>query len=56
MKVTGPHIDWAALSPVVALTGALCIVLLVGLARARFVRTRVVPFLAIVGFATTIGL
>jgi len=55
-KVTGPHIDWAALSPVVALTGAACVVLLVGLARARFVRTSVVPGLAIVGFATTIGL
>jgi len=56
VKVTGPHIDWAALSPVVALTGAACIVLLVGLARARFVRTRVVPALAIVGFGVTIGL
>ena len=55
-KVTGPHIDWAALSPLVALTVAACVVLLVGLARARFVRTRVVPVLAAVGFATTIGL
>ena len=34
-KVSGPHIDWAALSPVIALTGAACIVLLVGLLRAR---------------------
>ena len=55
-KVTGPHIDWASLSPVIGLTGAACIVLLVGLARARFVRTQLVPGLAIVGFAVTIGL
>jgi len=55
-KVSGPEIDWAALAPVVALTVAACVVLLVGLARARFVRVRVVPALAIVGFAVTIGL
>ena len=55
-KVTGPHIDWASLSPVIALTGAACIVLLVGLARARFVRSQVVPALALVGFGATIGL
>jgi NADH-quinone oxidoreductase subunit N len=55
-KVSGPHIDWAALSPEVALTTAACIVLLVGLARARFVRTQVVPVLALLGFAVTIGL
>jgi NADH-quinone oxidoreductase subunit N len=55
-KVSGPHIDWALLSPAVALTGAACIVLMVGLARARFVRTRVVPVLAVIGFALTIGL
>ena len=55
-KVSGPHIDWASLSPVIALTGAACIVLLVGLARARFVRTRVVPVLSAIGFAVTIGL
>jgi NADH-quinone oxidoreductase subunit N len=55
-KVSGPHIDWASLSPVVALTGAACIVLLVGLARARAVRTVAVPVLAIVGFGVTIGL
>jgi NADH-quinone oxidoreductase subunit N len=55
-KVSGPAIDWASLSPAVALTGAACVVLMFGLARARFVRTRVVPGLAMLGFATTIGL
>ena len=30
-----PDIDWAALSPLVALTGGACLVLLVGLLRSR---------------------
>ena len=54
--VKGPAIDWAALSPVVALTAGACLVLLLGLARARFVRTRAVPALAIVTLAVTAGL
>ena len=29
-KVQGPSIDWAALSPLVALTGGACVVLMVG--------------------------
>ena len=45
-KVTGPKIDWEALAPVVALTTAACLVLLVGLARAQFLRTARVPALA----------
>ena len=52
----GPVIDWAALSPIVALTGGACLVLMLGLARARFVRTRAVPVLAIVALAVTAGL
>ena len=36
----GPHIDWAAMSPLVALTAGACLVLMVGLLRSRFVRTR----------------
>ncbi len=55
-KVSGPEIDWAALAPVVALTAAACIVLLVGLARAPFVRRVAVPVLTIVGLGVTIGL
>src|SRR4051812_42330747 len=54
--VKGPHIDWAALSPLVALTVGLCVVLLVGLARASFVRTTLVPVLALVTLAVTAGL
>jgi NADH-quinone oxidoreductase subunit N len=52
----GPYIDWEALSPLVALAGAACIVLMVGLLRGRFVRRQVVPFLTLVGLGATIGL
>jgi NADH-quinone oxidoreductase subunit N len=55
-SLRGPHIDWAALSPLVALTAGACVVLLVGLARSRFVRTQVVPVLTLVALATTAGL
>ena len=51
-----PHIDWEALSPLVALAGGACIVLLVGLLRSRFVRTQVVPLLALVTLGVTAGL
>jgi NADH-quinone oxidoreductase subunit N len=51
-----PHIDWEALSPLVALAGGACIVLLVGLMRSSFVRRHVVPLLALVTFAVTAGL
>jgi NADH-quinone oxidoreductase subunit N len=54
--VKGPKIDWAALSPAVALTAGACIVLLVGLARSAFVRTKVVPALAIITLGVTAGL
>ncbi|MEA2133727.1 MAG: NADH-quinone oxidoreductase subunit, partial [Solirubrobacteraceae bacterium] len=39
----GPHIDWAALSPLVALTVGACVVLLGGLLRPAFVRRALVP-------------
>jgi NADH-quinone oxidoreductase subunit N len=51
-----PHIDWAGLSPLVALLGAATLVLLVGLLRPRVVRETVVPLLAFAGFAAAIGL
>ncbi|MGH2969277.1 MAG: NADH-quinone oxidoreductase subunit N, partial [Solirubrobacteraceae bacterium] len=55
-KVVGPEIDWAALAPLVALVTGACVVLLVGLARAPFVRLRVVPALAALTLAVTVGL
>ena len=48
-----PHIDWKAISPLVALVGGLCLVLMVGLLRAPFVRTKVVPFLTLVALGAT---
>jgi NADH-quinone oxidoreductase subunit N len=52
----GPHIDWAGLSPLLALLGTATLVLLVGLLRPRVVRETLVPLLAVGGFAATIGL
>jgi NADH-quinone oxidoreductase subunit N len=52
----GPVIDWAVLSPVVALVGGLCIVLLLGLFRASFVRRGLVPALTLVCLGVTAGL
>ena len=55
-KPETPHIDWAAISPLIALTVGLCVVLLVGLMRSRFVRRSVTPGLALVTLAATFGL
>jgi NADH-quinone oxidoreductase subunit N len=55
-KVQGPHIDWAGLSPLLALLGGATIVLLVGLLRARVAREVLVPLLALASFAAAIGL
>jgi NADH-quinone oxidoreductase subunit N len=52
----GPHIDWAGLSPLLALLGAATLVLLIGLLRPRAVREVLVPLLALVGFLAAIGL
>ena len=52
----GPHIDWAGLSPLVALLGGAVIVLLGGLLRARFAREVVVPILTIAAFGAALGL
>lgn len=54
--VKAPHIDWAGLSPVLALFVGAVVVLMVGLLRARVARETIVPFLSIVAFAAAIGL
>jgi NADH-quinone oxidoreductase subunit N len=54
-SMKGPHIDWAAISPLAALTVGACVVLLVGLARSSFVRTQAVPFLALIALGVTAG-
>ncbi|HEY6761327.1 MAG TPA: NADH-quinone oxidoreductase subunit N [Baekduia sp.] len=54
--VTKPTIDWAGVSPLIALLGGAIVVLLAGLLRGRFIREQLVPFLTIVAFGATIGL
>jgi NADH-quinone oxidoreductase subunit N len=56
MKVSGPHIDWMAISPMVALTAGTVVVLLVGLLRSPAVRHSFVPFLTLVALAAAGGL
>ena len=56
MTPKGPTIDWEALSPLIALVGGACIVLMVGLVRGAVVRRHVVPFLTLIALGTTIGL
>src|SRR3712207_3523369 len=55
-KVEAPELDWAALSPLVALLVGACVVLMVGLMRSRAVRTGFVPFLTAVTLGAMIGL
>ena len=54
--VKAPVIDWSAMSPIVALAGGACLVLMVGLLRSRFVRSQVTPFLTLVTLGVTAGL
>ena len=54
-QIKGPHIDWAALSPIMAPAAAGLVLLLIGLFRSAVVRQRVIPVLAIVGFAVMLG-
>ncbi|HUB37119.1 MAG TPA: NADH-quinone oxidoreductase subunit N [Solirubrobacteraceae bacterium] len=52
----GPHVDFAALSPLIALLGGAAIVLLVGLLGSRRARAQLVPALALVTLAAAAGL
>ncbi len=52
----GPHVDFAALSPLIALLGGAVVVLMVGLIGARRVRTQFVPALAVIALGASIGL
>jgi len=55
-SVKAPVIDWLEMSPLLALTGGLCIVLLAGLVRAPFVRHTLVPVLSLIALAAAGGL
>jgi NADH-quinone oxidoreductase subunit N len=52
----GPHVDFAALSPLIALLGGATIVLLVGLLGSRWVRAQVVPAISLVALGAALGL
>ncbi len=51
----GPHVDFAALSPLIALLGGAVVVLLVGLLGSRRVREQVVPALSLVALGAARG-
>ena len=51
-----PVIDFAGLSPLIALLGGAVIVLMAGLLRSRFAREHGVPFLSFASLATSLGL
>jgi NADH-quinone oxidoreductase subunit N len=55
-KIAGPHIDWAGLSPLIAVLGGSLVALMLGLLRSRAMRERAVPALSIVSLAAAIGL
>jgi NADH-quinone oxidoreductase subunit N len=52
----GPHIDFAGLSPLIALLGGSVIVLLAGLLSARRARTQLVPALSLLTLGAALGL
>ncbi|MCD6725785.1 MAG: NADH-quinone oxidoreductase subunit N [Solirubrobacteraceae bacterium] len=54
--VKAPVIDWAGLSPLIALLGGAVLVLVLGLAGFRVVRTQWVPTLTLAAFGAAIGL
>ena len=56
METKGPHIDWMAISPLVALTAGACLLLMAGLLRSRFFRHTVVPLLALGALGACAGL
>jgi NADH-quinone oxidoreductase subunit N len=55
-KVAGPQIDWAGLSPLIAVFAGALVVLLLGLVVSRAARETAVPMLSIATLAIAIGL
>ncbi|MBJ7328990.1 MAG: NADH-quinone oxidoreductase subunit N [Solirubrobacteraceae bacterium] len=55
-KIEGPDIDWAGLSPLIALIGGSIIALLLGLFRSRPVREILVPLVALAAIGAAFGL
>jgi NADH-quinone oxidoreductase subunit N len=54
--LTGPHVDFAALSPLLALFGGAIVVLIVGLLGSSRVREQLVPALALLALGAALGL
>ena len=52
----GPHIDWAGLSPIVALAAGIVVVLMIGLFRSSTIRRVVVPGLTLATLGAALGL
>src|SRR5271154_5891432 len=52
----GPHVDFAGLSPLIALLGGAVLVLMVGLLGSRWVRAQLVPALSLVALGAALGL
>ncbi len=52
----GPHVDFAGLSPLIALLGGATLVLLLGLAGSRWVRAQAVPALSLAALGAALGL
>jgi NADH-quinone oxidoreductase subunit N len=56
LAVSGPHIDWAGLSPLVAVFAGALVVLLLGLARSRAIREVAVPGLSVLALLVAAAL
>jgi NADH-quinone oxidoreductase subunit N len=54
-QITGPHIDWGGLSPLIVLTAGALLVLLIGLLPGTTARQHVVPLLSLLTLAASIG-
>jgi NADH-quinone oxidoreductase subunit N len=52
----GPHVDFAGLSPLIALLGGAVLVLMVGMLGSRFARTQLVPTLSLGALGAALGL
>jgi NADH-quinone oxidoreductase subunit N len=52
----GPHVDFAGLSPLIALLGGAVLVLLIGLLGPRWIRAQVVPMVSLGALGTALGL
>jgi NADH-quinone oxidoreductase subunit N len=52
----GPHVDFAAISPLIALLGGAALVLLLGLLRSRSIRSHAVPAVSLIVLGVALGL